>query len=123
MFNTGVTLSADSDEFGLEDIEFAVDFLMFERNRMYLPGYRKEPSMKRLTLEHVDSLSRGEQSLMSGITASMSSRHRQSIENDIERLSEVKRYILTVMYQPGLPFTTNIPEHPKPYGDTSRTQP
>lgn len=77
--------------------------------------------MKRLNLDHVSSISHAEQSMLGDIVSPMSPVLRKSIEDDIERLTEVKRFILKALYQPGLPFTVAIPEAPDPDGDSSPT--
>lgn len=103
--------------------ELEADFDEFEQNRMYPLGYGKESTVKRLTLDHVSAISHAEQAMIPAIVPSMSPVHRKSIEDDIERLTEVKRFVLQTLYQPGLPFNTEIPEHPDPDGNASPAKP
>lgn len=69
--------------------------------------------MRKMTLKHVDSISHAERYAIPNIVPNMSPRHRQEIEDDLERLAEVKQQILHMIYHPGLPLAdTEIKEDP-----------
>lgn len=59
--------------------------------------------MVKLTVEHVTSLSHLEQYVFPHIVPNMTPRQREEIENDLERVAQLKSYILCQVYVPTLP--------------------
>jgi len=74
--------------------------------------------MRKITLDHISAISHAETYIQPAIIQNMSPHHRKSIEDDLTRLSEVKRFLLRTMYEPGLPMTTIIPDPEPDDGDT-----
>lgn len=101
-------------------VKFEKDFADFEQNRMYPPGYGKEAAVKRITLKHIDSISHAETFIFGGVTQTTEARLRREIEADLERLADVKRFLLRTLYEPGLPITTEIPEKAGPSGNADQ---
>lgn len=66
--------------------------------------------MRNLTVEHVWAIVRAEHALYPSLVPNMPARHREQIENDLERLAEVKKYILSLIYAPNLPIVPNTPK-------------
>lgn len=88
---------------GLTLHHFEPDFVNFERNRMYLPDYRKEARMITLNMKHYSALNHAEQFIIPSMKQGMEPRHLISIEKDIALLAEVRNFILQELYMPKLP--------------------
>lgn len=80
---------------------------------------RKEPAMLKPTIDHVSAIARAEGDVIKSIVANMSPHHRKAIEDDMERLAEVKKYILDTIYHPGLPILTESLKEPGDNGHES----
>lgn len=66
--------------------------------------------MLKLTIDHVASVTLAQRCIISGIVPNMSPRHRQELEDDLERLKDVKKFILDLIYNPGLPLQIENPK-------------
>ena len=91
-------------EDAVRDRMFEVHLENFERNRMYPPRYRKESTMKAMTLDHVGAIEHARFFMHPHIVPNMIPRVRQEIEDDLLRLKEVKIFLLRQLYEPGLPM-------------------
>lgn len=75
--------------------------------------------MLKLTLEHVAAVSRAERDMQTFVVPNMSPHYRKFIEDDIERLAQIKRYLLKAIYEPGLPRADDPAEESESNGDPS----
>lgn len=66
--------------------------------------------MIKLNLKHVDAVTHAGRAMVPQIVPSMSPKHRQAIEDDLILLTDVKAFILRVIYEPGLPLSPANPE-------------
>lgn len=66
--------------------------------------------MRKMTQKDVAAISHAEQYIWPTIKPSMPARQRQEIEDDLERLAQIKRWLLGAIYSPGLPLVNEIPE-------------
>lgn len=98
-------------------VKFETDFEVFERNRMYPRGYRKELAMRKFSISHVSAISRAEYFVIINIEPNMNPFHRKQIEDDLTLLAQIKRAILHDIYAPGLPVTNEGPEETESDGD------
>lgn len=63
--------------------------------------------MKRLNMSHLSALARSEHFIRAAISRITSDSHRHSIERDLMRIAEVKKFILFHIQNPGLPIITD----------------
>ena len=77
--------------------------------------------MRKLTIEHVTSISHLEQYIFPHLLPNMPPRQRQEIEDDLERLAQIKNYILSLIYEPILPLAVETPKEDQRHGDTNPT--
>jgi len=76
----------------------------------YYPSkIRKEPPVKKLTLDHADAISTAKLNLIRLTDRDTHPRFKVEIEKRIERLGEVYWWVLHAIYNPGLPMN-GIPE-------------
>jgi len=79
-------------------------FADFERNRMYPLGYGKEHRMVKMTMQHISALSHAELFLEPAIENAPEARYATRLTQDLERLSEVKAFVLDNIVRPKLPW-------------------
>jgi len=88
---------------------FETDLLNFEQNRMYPPGYGKEPLMKKLTLDHSEAVSAAKLNMIRIADQATTPKFRAEIERRVNLLGEVYWWVLQTIYNPGLPLS-EIPD-------------
>ncbi|MBA7635658.1 hypothetical protein ES703_43262 [subsurface metagenome] len=91
--------------FGLTDIQFELDYIDFEHNRMYPPNYRKESIMKRPSMKHADAVRACILLLESGQQSSFDPKVKKRIGKDIDLMCELHEILLHIIENPTLPFT------------------
>lgn len=74
--------------------------------------------MTSLNLDHVSSITHAERYIQIAIVPNMSPRHRQELEDDLVRLTDVKKHILEYLYEPCLPVDSESLKKPVDHGDT-----
>lgn len=88
---------------------FETDLLNFEQNRMYPPRYRKEPPMKKLTLDHSEAVSAAKLNMIRIADQATTPKFRAEIEKRVTLLGEVYWWVLDSIYHPGLPSVKSPP--------------
>jgi len=85
----------------------------FDRNRMYPPGCGKETAMSKPSTKHIDSITRCQQLLKSGLNTVVREQFSRDIEHDLRLLGEIKGMLYQILENPTLPFfeTEGTPEN------------
>lgn len=66
--------------------------------------------MKKMRIDHVDAIARASAYVTPALDKISGRHQKESIENDLLRLAEVKKFLLYHLYNPGLPI--NVDEDP-----------
>lgn len=74
------------------------DFAEYEKKRMYPLNLERNPTMLKLTYEHVKALEHAALFILPEIDKSPHQRYRRKLEDDIEKLEELKKHVLFCLY-------------------------
>lgn len=76
------------------DRMFELHLENWDRNRMYPSGYRKEPTMIKMRMEHVNAICHAEFMLDAATSSVPIPKMRAQLEDDLLRLAELKMNVI-----------------------------